>query len=1101
MKRKRLMALLLAAVLALEPGFGGTGMKVLAADAKNVKAEAADKVKAQTADGVKTQATNDEEATAPKITGVTMTKPDGTLYSDAEISLDVDFQASVQVINVCAVVTSNGQDYEYACEDELDAEGTATIALGDYEGQYTGDYQLKEILIQDDNNNEVTYTYDASKKILVNAEDETDKCNTGDLTYTISRYEGKGLAVDYKLNLPDGTTADNIAAGTEFSVTLTLKNETDKSLQLVLPDTQINWEYKDGYDQEYLTASAGNESDEDRGLDIGAGETEELKVPVKTGSYTDDIDATFASIELPIVNAEGYEKEYGCKVIDGKVVQYIAGKEAAILGDYDGKMDFFISASGEKDKKQPKITGFSRTSEDPVYTGSKVEYKVDYEDDLSGVKNVELDYTNENGDQLSVDGEVEEELSCSGTVTADVKLDDQATGTYKLTEATVTDYSGQQTIYSLNEDGSQLIGDDGDDTDDSEDADQVNGSTLTPDSFDVQYMDKALKIKEMKLVDADGKETNKYVTGDTAKMEVTFKNDTDAAIDLKPENLNVALTALDLTTESLNKTVSGENMQADMKVSGDEVTIPAGDEKTVAFTVKLTEEMQGNTYHFYDISYDEEGAVFYYQFDDKDVMRYQGNQVKVSLDVDKLSFSVGDGSSESHIHNFKEYITKATTSEDGKIVVKCADPACGEVKSEKVIPHPDDVELEEGPYIYNGTDIKPSLKVMGSDGKEISDDNYTVIYPEECSEVGYYEISIKFTGKYYEGGKTTGYDIVAPRPDTVLENVEFDKTDYETKGTIRVTVEVETKNGVSGMDMVFRGADDKEYTVQPMVIHNYGDILEFFYDLKDLPYGDNDLDRVVLYDKTDAKTAITYSYTYDEEEERGYFDLESEDLEYQTSVGSNLFVHRHNFQENIEKAKPGEDGYASIDCEECGDTKEERDIAAPEKIVLSPAVDTYNGKVKTPKVKITGSDGKAIAASNYKVTYASGRKNVGRYTVTVQLTGKYYDGKMIKTFDILPKGTSVSSAKAAKKAMTVKWKKQASQTSGYMIQYSQKSNFKSGNKTVTVSKNSTTSKKITKLTSKKTYYVRVCTYKNVKVGKKTVKICSAWSKAKKLKIK
>ena len=1099
MKRKRLMALLLAAVLALEPGFGGTGMKVLAADAKNVKAEAAD--------GVKTQATNDEEATTPKITGVAMNKPDGTLYSDVEISLDVNFQANAQVINVLAVVTSNGQDYEYVCEDELDAEGTATIALGEYEGQHAGDYQLKEILIQDADDNEVTYTYDDSKKILVNAEDETDKCNAGDLTYTISRYEGKGLAVDYKLNLPDGMTADNIAAGTEFSVTLTLKNETDQSLQLVLPDTQINWEYKDGYEQEYLTASAGNDSDVSQGLDIGAGETEELKVPVKTGSYTDDIDATFVSIELPIVNAEDYEKEYGCKVIDGKVVQYIDGKEAAVLGDYDGKMDFFISASGEKDKKQPKITGFSRTSEDPVYTGSKVEYKVDYEDDLSGVKNVELDYTNENGEQLSVDGEVEEELSCSGTVTADVKLDDQATGTYKLTEATVTDYSGQQTIYSLNEDGSLLVGDDTDDGEDSDNGEDVTkettGSTLTPDSFDVQYMDKALKIKEMKLVDADGKETNKYVTGDTAKMEVTFKNDTDVAIDLKPENLNVAFTALDLTTESLNKTISGENMQADMKVSGDEVTIPEGDEKTVVFTVKLTEEMQGNIYHFYDISYDEgEGAVFYYQFDDEDVMHYKGNQVKVSRDVDKFSFSVGDGSSESHIHNFKEYITKATTSEDGKIVVKCADPACGEVKSEKVIPHPDDVELEEGPYIYNGTDIRPSLKVMGSDGKEISDDNYTVTYPEECSEVGYYEINIKFTGKYYEGGKLTGYDIVAPRPDTVLENVEFDKTEYDTKGTLRVTVEAEAEKGISRMDLVFPGEeDDQSYILQPTEMRNYGDVYEFFYDLKDLPYGDNYLDRVVFYDKTDAKTAITYSYNYDEEEKKGYFDLESEDLEYQTSVDNNLFVHLHNFRENIEKAKPGEDGYASVDCEECGDTKEERDIAAPEKIVLSPAVDTYNGKVKTPKVKITGSDGKAIATSDYKVTYASGRKNVGRYAVTVQFAGKYYAGKMTKTFDILPKGTSVSSAKAAKKAMTVKWKKQASQTSGYQLQYSQKSNFKSGNKTVTVSKNSTTSKKITKLTSKKTYYVRVCTYKNVKVGKKTVKICSAWSKAKKVKIK
>ena len=1100
MKRNKLTALLLATVLALQPGFGGAGMKVLAADTKDAKVEVADKAKTQTTGGVKTQTTDDEEVTAPKIKGATMTKPDGTLYSDAEISLDVDYRASTQVINMLAVVTSNGQDYEYACEDELDAEGTATIALGEYEGQPAGDYQLKEILIQDTDNNEATYTYDASKKILVNAEDETDKCNTGDLTYTISRYEGKGLAVDYKLNLPDGMKADSITAGTEFSVTLTLKNETDKAFQLVLADTQINWEYKDGYEQEYLTASAGNESDESRRLDIGAGKTEEIKIPVKTGSYTDDIDATFASIELPIVNAEGYEKEYGLKVIDGKVVRYIDGKEADVLGDYDGKMDFFISASGEKDKKQPKITGFSRTSEDPVYTGSKVEYKIDYEDDLSGVKSVELDYTNENGEQLSIDGEVGDEQSCSGTVIADIKLDDQAVGTYKLTEASVIDYSGQETIYSINEDESLLVGDDG------EDADKITGSTLTPDSFDVQYMDKALKIKGMKFVDTDGKETNKYVTGDTAKMEVTFKNDTDAAMNLKPENLNVALTAMDLTTQSLNETVPEENMQADMKVSGDEVTIPAGDEKTVVFTVELTEGMQGNTYHFYDISYDEgEGAVFYYQFNDEDVMHYKGNQVKVSLDVDKLSFAVGDGSSESHIHNFKEYITKATTSEDGKIVVKCTDPACGEVKSEKVIPHPKDVELEEGPYIYDGTDIKPSLKVMGSDGKEISRDYYTVNYPEECSEIGHYEIDIDFSGKYYEGGLVTGYEITAPRPDTILENIEFDKTEYDTKGTLRVTVEAEAKNGISGMDLVFPGEeDDQVYTLHPTELKDYDGIYEFFYDLKDLPYGDNYLDQVVFYDKTDAKTAITYSYYYDEEEKKGYFDLDSEDLEYQTSVDNNLFVHLHNFRENVEKAKPGEDGYASIDCEECGDTKKEWDIAAPEKIVLSPASDIYNGKVKAPKVKITGSDGKAIETTNYKVTYASGRKNVGRYAVTVQFIGKYYAGKMTKTFDILPKGTSVSSAKAAKaakKAMTVKWKKQASQTSGYQLQYSQKSNFKSGNKTVTFTKNSTTSSKITKLTSKKTYYVRIRTYKTVKYGGKSIKLYSAWSKAAKAKIK
>jgi hypothetical protein len=73
----------------------------------------------------------------------------------------------------------------------------------------------------------------------------------------------------------------------------------------------------------------------------------------------------------------------------------------------------------------------------------------------------------------------------------------------------------------------------------------------------------------------------------------------------------------------------------------------------------------------------------------------------------------------------------------------------------------------------------------------------------------------------------------------------------------------------------------------------------------------------------------------------------------------------------------------------------------------------------------------------------------------------------------------------------VKWAKQATQTTGYQIQYSTSSKFTSY-KTVTISKNSTVSKTVSKLTANKKYYVRVRTYKTVN-GKK---IYSSWSAAK-----
>ncbi|WP_294955217.1 hypothetical protein [uncultured Eubacterium sp.] len=58
------------------------------------------------------------------------------------------------------------------------------------------------------------------------------------------------------------------------------------------------------------------------------------------------------------------------------------------------------------------------------------------------------------------------------------------------------------------------------------------------------------------------------------------------------------------------------------------------------------------------------------------------------------------------------------------------------------------------------------------------------------------------------------------------------------------------------------------------------------------------------------------------------------------------------------------------------------------------------------------------------------------------------------------------------------------------------SKFTKGVKSYTVSKNKTVSKKITKLKGKKKYYVRVRTYKTVKVNGKSTKIYSSWSKAK-----
>ena len=169
-------------------------------------------------------------------------------------------------------------------------------------------------------------------------------------------------------------------------------------------------------------------------------------------------------------------------------------------------------------------------------------------------------------------------------------------------------------------------------------------------------------------------------------------------------------------------------------------------------------------------------------------------------------------------------------------------------------------------------------------------------------------------------------------------------------------------------------------------------------------------------------------------------------------------------------------------------------------VALKTTVYTYNGKVKKPAVVAKNDKKKVISASDYTVKYAAGRKNVGKYSVTVTFKNGY-KGKYTKTFTILPKGTKMSSVKAAKKAFTAKWAKQSVQTTGYQVQYSTSKNFKKSVKTATISKNKTVSKTVKKLKAKKTYYVRVRTYKTVKVNGKSVKLYSGWSSAKSVKTK
>ena len=154
---------------------------------------------------------------------------------------------------------------------------------------------------------------------------------------------------------------------------------------------------------------------------------------------------------------------------------------------------------------------------------------------------------------------------------------------------------------------------------------------------------------------------------------------------------------------------------------------------------------------------------------------------------------------------------------------------------------------------------------------------------------------------------------------------------------------------------------------------------------------------------------------------------------------------------------------------------------------------TYTGKSIRPSVTVTV-NGKKIGASAYKLYYKN-NKNSGIGTVQVRGTGKYSRINKTLTFKILPPKTLLTGLKKANRSFTASWKKNI-QATGYQIQYAADSRFIKERKTVTVGKQSAIRYKISGLKNKKTYYVRIRSYK--RVGKKV--LYSSWSTVKKIRV-
>ena len=131
-----------------------------------------------------------------------------------------------------------------------------------------------------------------------------------------------------------------------------------------------------------------------------------------------------------------------------------------------------------------------------------------------------------------------------------------------------------------------------------------------------------------------------------------------------------------------------------------------------------------------------------------DVIDKKLNSVSLSAQV-KVKVKVDD-------HTYKNVVTKATLTKNGKIVPTCS--VCGATKTATIVYYPKSFKLSDTSYNYDGKAKKPTITVTDTNGKVIANTNYTVSYSNNTA-IGTATAKVTFKGNY-SGSKSISYKIV-----------------------------------------------------------------------------------------------------------------------------------------------------------------------------------------------------------------------------------------------------------------------------------------------------------------------------------------------------
>ena len=196
-----------------------------------------------------------------------------------------------------------------------------------------------------------------------------------------------------------------------------------------------------------------------------------------------------------------------------------------------------------------------------------------------------------------------------------------------------------------------------------------------------------------------------------------------------------------------------------------------------------------------------------------------------------------------------------------------------------------------------------------------------------------------------------------------------------------------------------------------------------------------------------------------------------------TYTDSKVAAKGHTYVTTTTKATTSKDGKIVTACTACGKISKTTPVYKASSVKLSRTSFAYNGKVQTPTVTVKDSKGNTLKnGTDYTVKYDSGRKNIGKYSVTVTFKGDYTGNKKL-SFNIILGKTAKLTATQTTSSVKATWKA-VTGADGYKVTL-----YSAKNKAIKTVYTTKTTASFTKLSKGTTYKVRVTAYKTVN-GKK-----------------